>query len=612
MSTARPFAYNTGSTISGTEQIGNLAIGYPDNGFDSTGINWRNGPDEDLGYVIARQIPSGNQPAPDGLDAYVAFWRTGVKTDEAFVNLVNKKFNQTFITGLQAENYLETNGYWTSWPGQIPQGMVLFLDAGNSQSYSGTGEVWYDLSGYGNHGSLSGATYASDNGGTMVFDGVNDAITFNNPVEIPIGNEDYTISVWFNSDEMPSIRGFIGWGAFGNINQVNAWRLQTFGGGATGFVHYWWGNDLSFQTPLSANTWYNAVVAYSNGSRKIYLNNVQVAEDFPTGHNVPYSTNLRVGVTYDGFNEWFDGKIAQVIIYKRQATPSEIESIWNSGKYRFGYGTTPTPTPTPSITPTNTITPTVTPTITPTNTLTPTTTPTPTPSSTPSSGGIVTSSLFMELDASNYTSGTWSDETGNGNNATINGATWLSTDGGIFDLDGTNDTISIPHNSNLSLSTSVQKTIQVWVKFDNLPGSSQQIPVFGKLSSSFNFDGYWGGLYSNGGVVRCTTNGTGTQKISDSVLTVTTNTWYLFTFISQITSTSNTTKVYINTTEYISTAHGSDGYSESNPLYLGFIGTGVGSLYLDGKIGACYFYTKGLNSTEISQNFDATKSKYGL
>jgi hypothetical protein len=57
----------------------------------------------------------------------------------------------------------------------------------------------------------------------------------------------------------------------------------------------------------------------------------------------------------------------------------------------------------------------------------------------------------MELDASNYASGTWTDETGNGNNATVNGATWLSTDGGIFDFDGSNDNISIPHNSSISL-----------------------------------------------------------------------------------------------------------------------------------------------------------------
>jgi hypothetical protein len=229
-----------------------------------------------------------------------------------------------------------------------------------------------------------------------------------------------------------------------------------------------------------------------------------------------------------------------------------------------------------------------------------------------SSSNIISQNLFAKLDASNYSSGTWTDETGNGNNATINGATWISTDGGIFDLDGVNDNISIPHTSNLSLSTSAQRTIQVWVKFDTLPSSGQQIPVFGKLSNSYGFDGYWGGLYSNGGVVRCVTNGTSTQKISDSVLTITANTWYLFTFISQITSTANTTKVYINQTQYITTAHGSDSYNESNPLYLGYIGAGVSSTYLNGKIGACYFYTKGLTSDEITTNYNATKSRYGL
>lgn len=226
---------------------------------------------------------------------------------------------------------------------------------------------------------------------------------------------------------------------------------------------------------------------------------------------------------------------------------------------------------------------------------------------------IVSDGLFMKLDASTYGgSGDWLDETANNNDATISGATWSSTDGGIFDFDGTNDTISIPHVSSLSLNTTTQKTIQVWVKFDTLPALNAQIPVFGKLSSNFSFDGYWGGLFSNGGTIRVVTNGSSVQKVSTSTSTVSIDTWYLYTFISQITSTSNTTKAYINTTEYVSTAHGSDSYSESNPLYLGFIGTGVSSPYLNGKIGACYFYTKGLSAEEIQTNYDATKSRYGL
>ena len=235
------------------------------------------------------------------------------------------------------------------------------------------------------------------------------------------------------------------------------------------------------------------------------------------------------------------------------------------------------------------------------------------PTSAAAVGTIVADNLFAQLNASNYGgSGNWLDETANGNNGTINGATWASTDGGLFDFDGSNDSISFAHKASLSLSTTAQRTIQVWVKFDALPALNAQVPVFGKLSSDSGFDGYWGGLFSNGGKVRAVTNGTGVQKVTDSTLTVNIDTWYLMTFLSQITSTAGTTKVYINETEYSSTAHGVDTYSESNPLYLGYIGDGVGSLYLNGKIGAMYFYTKGLSAAEVSTNFNATKSRFGL
>jgi len=69
MATARPFAYNTGSAIAGTEQVGDIAIGTPTSGFTSTGLIWWNGPDEDLGYVIAHTVPSGTQPSPVPDDA---------------------------------------------------------------------------------------------------------------------------------------------------------------------------------------------------------------------------------------------------------------------------------------------------------------------------------------------------------------------------------------------------------------------------------------------------------------------------------------------------------------------------------------------------------------
>jgi hypothetical protein len=60
MSTTRPFAYNPGLPITGTEQVGDLAIGYPTSGY--TGMEWWNGPDEDLGYVIAQSVSGNTQP----------------------------------------------------------------------------------------------------------------------------------------------------------------------------------------------------------------------------------------------------------------------------------------------------------------------------------------------------------------------------------------------------------------------------------------------------------------------------------------------------------------------------------------------------------------------
>ena len=78
MATTRKFAYNTGSQITRATQYGSLAIGVTLSSFSDNpgGVKWWNGPDEDLGYVIAHTVPSGNQPNPKGLSCSVGFWRT--------------------------------------------------------------------------------------------------------------------------------------------------------------------------------------------------------------------------------------------------------------------------------------------------------------------------------------------------------------------------------------------------------------------------------------------------------------------------------------------------------------------------------------------------------
>jgi len=218
----------------------------------------------------------------------------------------------------------------TGTPIVIPtSGLTLYVDAGRATSYSGSGDQWNDLSGNNNTGTLQNSpTYSPLNGGILTFNGSNQYTTFNSPVNIPIGNSNYTISVWFNASSLGS-NGFVGWGNYGTTNQVTALRLS-----ATGFIHYWWGNDLAVNTALSINTWYNVVARFDGTNRQLWLNNVLIGGDTPgSSHNVPNANNLTIGTT--NVNEYFDGKISNVEIYNRAISDSEIAELYNDFLYRF-------------------------------------------------------------------------------------------------------------------------------------------------------------------------------------------------------------------------------------------------------------------------------------
>ena len=91
---ARPFAYNTGGGISGTTQIGNLAIGYPTAGFEATGLQWWQGPDESIGYVVAKAITANNQPTPVTEDAL--YMDPLLKATDVVLSNNNQTATQTF------------------------------------------------------------------------------------------------------------------------------------------------------------------------------------------------------------------------------------------------------------------------------------------------------------------------------------------------------------------------------------------------------------------------------------------------------------------------------------------------------------------------------------
>ena len=334
MATARPFAYNTGSPIDGTSQVGDLTIGTPTSGFTNSPQFW-NGPDEELGYVIASPVSGNTQPTPiSGVTASVGFYRTSAFTDNLFINLaeyVASKNNtpQTFSSATDASIWLTNNGFWNSYI--TP---VLYLDAGNPASYPGTGTVWTDLIGGKVFNLINGPTYDSGNGGKINFVATTGqyAECSTSLTSLP----EFTTSVWqnwsgVNTGEFPCILTEVYTG--GVINYVMG-KLQ---GGVAQSGYFNGGFQISPQFTLSANTWYNIVTTCDSSQVvKVYLNNVLISTTSTTGAQ-PSSSNsgIRLMRRWD-FAEFWGGYLSTVGIYDKSLTQSQISSIWNTTKSRYG------------------------------------------------------------------------------------------------------------------------------------------------------------------------------------------------------------------------------------------------------------------------------------
>lgn len=79
-------------------------------------------------------------------------------------------------------------------PKIVSEGLVLYLDAANSKSYSGTGTTWTDLSGNSNNATLvNGPTYSSLNGGGIVLDATDDFISITPSASLKVDGDNFTI-----------------------------------------------------------------------------------------------------------------------------------------------------------------------------------------------------------------------------------------------------------------------------------------------------------------------------------------------------------------------------------------------------------------------------------
>jgi hypothetical protein len=518
--------------------------------------------------------------------------------------------------------------------------LSLLLDAANGTNISGN--TWTDLSGKGNHATLSSdQSYSSAYGGNIQFNGGQNAVSM--PL-VSNKTTEVTMQTWVYLDANTK-------GPFFKNGSSNGYVFGT-GNGDNGFEL---GNRA---TMLFAGTrWIQAtntsygygwklvtMVINSSGVPSMYINNSLVPGTYTgTSASVPTTgTYLGRNVGDDDAN-WpkFNGKMGAAYFYTKALTLDEITQNLNATAARYGVSSTnsissntiTTSISAPQVTITSsasgavcagtaiTFTATVCGISSPTYQWTKNGIGIPganssTYSSTALSNNdqikvwvnaginnsaIVSNGLLLNLDASNPgsysgTGNNWYDLSGNNNHATLNNSPTYDAASASIVTNGTNQYLAVPLFNNSITNV----TMQVWV-YINTP--SKGVFIANGYGNGYNIG--IGDYFENAGS-NATMLFSNKRWISNAGINYTSG-WHL---VTMVLNGSSTPFIYIDNALQGS----SSGYPGEAPitptgyLTLGAI-PGDGGRYYAGKFAAAYFYDRALSLAEIQQNYDAFATK---
>ena len=199
-------------------------------------------------------------------------------------------------------------------------GLVCYVDAGDSGSYSGSGLTWTDLSDESNDHTWDSSAPSHTSGTAGYFELTQAATddTTSSQTNFSTGAGAWSVECWFYTDSTSTWQGLWFLGTNGTSGGAQGVYLGINDGGAL-YVETSDGTQLVGST-LTASTWYSAVVTYDGTNIELFWDNSSegtVAEafnitfgDFIIGQNVVYSERL-------------DGRIAAVIVYDDELTSGE-------------------------------------------------------------------------------------------------------------------------------------------------------------------------------------------------------------------------------------------------------------------------------------------------
>jgi len=214
----------------------------------------------------------------------------------------------------------------------ITANLVMYVDASITESYIGSGTVVNDISPSAQVGSLmNGVGYSSSDGGSFVFDGVNDYIDMGSNIVLqPIVAGTYNI--WFK------VATFGAGALLSNLNSnlgypgVEIW--QDSGGlrGAVGTISSF---HQFFGTTGIQNIWRMVTIAFDGANVKGYVNGVEISS---VNHSLTFArSGLRTLIGQQEPSPYpLKGNVGSAFIYDGKQSGTDILDNFNRTKTRYG------------------------------------------------------------------------------------------------------------------------------------------------------------------------------------------------------------------------------------------------------------------------------------
>jgi hypothetical protein len=224
--------------------------------------------------------------------------------------------------------------------------MVLCLDAGNRESYPGSGTAWNDLSVNGNNSTLfSSPPYVSANLGYFTFNGSTQYVENSTPNTGITGNASVTLSCWFypTSTTPSSFQALLGYGGTAGA----AGDTFAIGINATTFnfsMEFNGGNNVTsnINAYVPNTTWYNITVTKTPGAAntttRLYLNGQpqSIASASSVTPNVLSGVVRIARWTFTSLPYYFAGRVSNAMVYNRALSAAEVSQNFSALRGRFG------------------------------------------------------------------------------------------------------------------------------------------------------------------------------------------------------------------------------------------------------------------------------------